>query len=336
MPRLVSLFSLNAGSEKRAFPSRRSILFSLTAILCLVIGALSVSLDYLVPYGGEVARRVLAEQNIFLSYDRIEREGFGAKLDRVAVRVPQFQISEQLDWVSINLNLLDLLWLKPVISLRGSGLGGTITATIIRSSKGEAVQIENFSTNGISLKSSTTLAPLELTGGIITGSMTTLDAKAAECEGSNESCRAIVVSADGLEKGTFSKITLPATISAKLRLAGLSLESTVPIPPLPRTNAAAEIVLFSRGLKIRSASLQSKGVDLLVSGRFPLGTEGVAATGWGDGIALSGKVTLEKSLAVVAPLLLNGPWVQGKITPDKQNSFSLTGGLIRPKLVIEG
>ena len=336
MSRLVSLFSLSAGLEKFAFPSRRYILFFLTAILCLVIGALSVILDYLVPYGGEVARRVLAEHKIFLSYDRIEREGFGAKLDRVAVSVPQFQISEQLDSVTIELNLLDLLWLKPAISLRGSGLGGTLTATIIRSRNGGAVQLENFSANGISLKSSTTLAPLEITGGIITGSMTTLDAKAAECEGSNESCQAIVVSANGLEKGTFSELTLPATISAKLRLPGLSLGSTVPIPPLPRTNTSAEIVLFSRGLKIRSASLQSKGVNLSASGRFPVGTEGVAATGWGDGIALSGKVTLERSLAAVAPLLLNGPWVQGKMTPDKQNSFSLTGGLIRPKLVIEG
>lgn len=335
MSRLVSFSSLNSRSEKLAFPSRRYILFSLAAILCLVIGAFSVSLDYIVAYGGEVARRGLAEQRIFLSYDLIQREGFGAKLDRVTVNVPQFQVSEQLDSVTVKLNLLDILLLRPAIFVNGSGLGGTFSATIVRASNG-AIELGNLSANGISLKSSTTLAPLVLTGGIITGSMITHDVGAAECEGSNESCRAIVVSADGLEKSASSEITLPAKITGTLRLPGISLGSAVPLPPLPRTNVAAEIVLFSRGVNIHSASIRSKGVELSASGRVPVGSEGVATTGWGDGIALSGSVTLERSLAAIAPLLLNGPWVQGKITPDKPTSFSVTGGLIRPKLVIEG
>jgi hypothetical protein len=335
MSRLISFSSLNSRSEKLAFPSRRYILFSLAAILCLVIGALSVSLDYLVAYGGEVARRELAEEKIFLSYDLIQRKGFGAKLDRITVNIPQFQISEQLDSVTIELNILDTLRLRPVISVNGSGLGGTFSATIVRASNGD-IELETFSANAISLKSSTSLAPLLLTGGIITGSMTTHEVGATECGGSNESCRAIVISADGLEKSASSEITLPASITGTLRLPGISFASAVPLPPLPRTSVAAEIVLLSRGLNIRSASLHSKGVELSASGRVPVGTEGVAATGWGDGIALSGTITLERSLAAVAPLILNGPWVQGKITPDKSTSFSVTGGLIRPKLVIQG
>ena len=299
-----------------------------------MIGALSVSLDYLIEYGGEITRRALAEQRIFLSYGLIQREGFGAKLDRVTVNVPQFQISEQFDSVKIELNPLDVIRLQPAISINGSGLGGTIAATIVRSSSG-VIQIKNFSANQISLQASTTLAPLLLSGGILTGSMTTHDVGAAECEGSNESCHRIVVSTNGLEKATSSELTLPATISSTLRLPGISFGSTVPIPPLPRTSVAAEIVLFSRGLNIRSSSLHSKGVELSVSGKVPVGTQGVAMTGWGDGIALSGTVKLERSLAAVVPLILNGPWVQGKITPDKPTSFSLTGGLIRPKLLIE-
>lgn len=316
------------------FPFRRYLLFALVVIGCLVVGVLSASRDQLIAYGGEMARRTLAEHQIYLSYDRIEREGMGLRLDRVAVTMPRYQVAEQLDSTTISLNLWDLVSLQPTVTLTGAALEGTFT--VAGAPLRDGVQIRGVEVNGVALKSSTTLAPLGLSGGTVAGKLTYRPAGDSECVESSEACRVISLSIDQIEKGSSSELTLPPALKGMLSLPGLPLGSSVILPSFPRTTASAALVVSPRSTTIRSASLRSTGVDISVSGKLPLGSDGVAATGWGTGVELSGTVTLERSLAAVASLVLNGQWVQGKVISGEPTSFSLTGGLIRPKLVIKG
>lgn len=332
-PALTAPLSAPRAQSRRRHVRFRRTLITMITVVCFVGGALSLGLSPVLTYFGEVSRQKLAAHNIFLSFGDIVPQRWGVTLHRVSLQVPEYQLIEQFESLSVVAELGQLLHLRPTVSVTAVGLGGMVRAGIEISLK-EPLTLTQLTLERIALRSSTTLAPLGLTNGVVSGSLTLHRQPSSECEALSPPCYSLKVFANQLEKTQPSELVLPKSFRDAFPIPYLTVGSPLTIPAVPRTNVSVSLSADKSRASIRSVNLKTSGVELTGTGSIPAGFGGTSTIGWYEDVKASGSLQLNDTLAGFVALLRSSS-IQGSIAADTPTNFAISGPFLSPKVTLK-